>query len=97
MLTGRGLLKTCCNWSGPLEGRTTLHTVTSKVGLHRYLAYLYALGAYSSLKGCWTYVNFRLHVDYIQGDPYAPPSKFRIEMANSAAGFPKTLFSNQIR
>ncbi|CAO1633664.1 unnamed protein product [Jaminaea pallidilutea] len=58
--------------------------------------------AYESVKGAWQFPRFSLHLDHVQSDPYAPPSKFRIRVAESAHGFPRDLHqpqsdSNRIR
>lgn len=33
--------------------------------------------------------GFQLVVDYVQSDPYAAPSRFRVQVPTSASGFPK--------
>ena len=45
-------------------------------------------GAYKRLKGTYRFDGFRLAVDNIQSDPYAPPSKMRIIMDKATAGIP---------
>lgn len=42
-------------------------------------------GAYKRLKGTYQFKKFRLAVDCIQVDPYAPPSKMRIIMDKKTA------------
>ncbi|KAI8980636.1 hypothetical protein BD414DRAFT_492826 [Trametes punicea] len=53
--------------------------------------------AYRDLQGHWEYPTFRLYVDHVQSDPYAPPSKMRVRVPHSVAAFPPVLFSNKIR
>ncbi|KAI0801553.1 hypothetical protein C8Q74DRAFT_1192313 [Fomes fomentarius] len=53
--------------------------------------------AYRDLQGSWQYPKFRLFVDHVQGDAYAPPSKLRLRAPHSVAQFPSSLFSNRIR
>ncbi|KAI0674028.1 hypothetical protein C8Q78DRAFT_1076971 [Trametes maxima] len=53
--------------------------------------------AYRDLTGHWDYPTFRLHVDYVQSDPYAPPSKFRLRVPHTVANVPRALFSTKIR
>ncbi|KAH9884670.1 hypothetical protein C8Q73DRAFT_719279 [Cubamyces lactineus] len=53
--------------------------------------------AYRDLQGSWDYPTFRLFVDHVQSDPYAPPGKMRIRVPHSTACIPQDLFSNKIR
>ncbi|EIW63704.1 uncharacterized protein TRAVEDRAFT_54903 [Trametes versicolor FP-101664 SS1] len=53
--------------------------------------------AYRDLQGAWDYPTFRLYVDHVQSDPYAPPSKLRVRIPHSVARIPQTLWSNKIR
>ena len=34
--------------------------------------------AYRDIKGAWRYGDFVLHVDHVQGDPYAAPTRVRV-------------------
>ena len=55
--------------------------------------------------GAWEYacaitetgVSFRLIVDHVQGDAYAPPSKVRIRVGHAVARFPPSLYENRVR
>lgn len=53
--------------------------------------------AYKDLKGAWSFSNFTLHIDHVQADPYAPPSKFRVVLPHSNHGFPAELYKSSIR
>lgn len=53
--------------------------------------------AYKEIKGCYSFKNYLLYLDNIQGDPFASPSKIRIKIPQKEANFDKTLFSNHIR
>ncbi|KAI0776349.1 hypothetical protein BD413DRAFT_611016 [Trametes elegans] len=53
--------------------------------------------AYRDLHGAWAYPTFRLLVDHVQGDAYAPPSKMRLCVPHAAARIPPELFSNPVR
>ncbi|KAI0352187.1 hypothetical protein OH77DRAFT_1428719 [Trametes cingulata] len=53
--------------------------------------------AYRDLQGTWDYPTFRLVVDHIQSDPYAPPSKLRLRVPHTVARIPEALFSNKAR
>lgn len=44
--------------------------------------------AYKSLKGKYTFPNYVLSVDHVQGDPFAAPSQLSIIMRVSQHGFP---------
>ncbi len=37
-------------------------------------------GTYKQLKGTYQFDRFKLAIDHVQVDPYAPPSKMRIIM-----------------
>ncbi|MFC2947895.1 ABC-ATPase domain-containing protein [Virgibacillus sediminis] len=39
--------------------------------------------AYKSIQGNYSYEDFRLYIDYVQGDPFATPSKLRLEIPAS--------------
>lgn len=43
-------------------------------------------GAYKSVKGAWSFPDFALHVDWVQGDPYAAPSRVRVQLAPEVTG-----------
>ncbi len=45
-------------------------------------------GAYKRAKGAWEGLDFTLHVDYVQGDPYATPSRLRFHLPPDAHGIP---------
>ncbi|MFH7243451.1 MAG: ABC-ATPase domain-containing protein [Spirulina sp.] len=49
-------------------------------------------GAYKSLKGAYPFEGFILHIDHVQGDPFAAPSRVRVEMSQAVAGFPAELW-----
>lgn len=44
--------------------------------------------SYRSVRGRYQFGNFELIVDYVQGDPYAAPSKLRARVPWDVAGFP---------
>lgn len=48
--------------------------------------------AYKDLKGSYQFPGFILHIDHVQGDPFAAPSKVRVEVLNTEAGFPNALY-----
>ena len=53
--------------------------------------------AYKDLRGSYQFPGYILHIDHVQGDPFAAPSKVSVEVIQKMAGFPKTLFSEPHR
>lgn len=49
-------------------------------------------GAYKALKGAYRFEGFTLHIDHVQGDPFAAPSRVRVVMPQAVAGFPMELW-----
>jgi predicted ABC-class ATPase len=49
-------------------------------------------GAYKSLRGEYDCGDFVLHIDHVQGDPFAAPSRVRVVVPQSIAGFPEGLW-----
>lgn len=54
-------------------------------------------GRYKSLSGAWDYDGFRLEVQKVQPDPYAPASRCEVRVPADVAGFPQHLRSNEVR
>jgi len=54
-------------------------------------------GAYKQLRGRWRFPDFTLHVDHVQGDPFAAPSRLRVQVPGEVAGFPRDLFRTRAR
>ncbi|MFC4401890.1 ABC-ATPase domain-containing protein [Gracilibacillus xinjiangensis] len=54
--------------------------------LQKYLNNIDGKGykAYKSIQGSYKFSDFQLHVDYVQGDPFASPSRIRIIVPNNA-------------
>jgi predicted ABC-class ATPase len=53
--------------------------------------------AYKEIQGSFEFPRFALHVDHVQGDPYATPSKLRVRMPMREAGLPPPLFEGAVR
>ena len=53
--------------------------------------------AYKQLQGEYSFPGFRLHIDHVQGDPFADPSRCRILIEKTTAAIPERLYSNQVR
>jgi len=53
--------------------------------------------AYKDLQGSYKMKNHILYIDYVQGDPFASPSKLRVRIDQQQAGFSQEMFKNHIR
>lgn len=53
--------------------------------------------AYRDIKGSYDFNSHRLTIDYVQADPFAPPSQVIVHVPQSLALFPGDLFRNELR
>ncbi len=53
--------------------------------------------AYKDILGTYEFPDFKLIIDYVQGDPFAAPSKFRVHIPPTVAGFPPELYRTRSR
>ena len=53
--------------------------------------------AYKDLKGSYSFGNFVLSIDHVQGDPFASPSRLSILVDGKTAGFPGSLFDTRYK
>jgi len=53
--------------------------------------------AYKDIQGTYAFGDCSLHIDHVQGDPFAAPSKIRVRIPQSVAGIPGDLFGNGVR
>ena len=53
--------------------------------------------AYKDIEGSFDFGTFTLHVDHVQGDPFAVPSRLRAYVPLLRTGFPTFLFEPRIR
>jgi predicted ABC-class ATPase len=53
--------------------------------------------AYKDIRGTYNFDEFTLFADYIQGDPFASPSRFRARVPMDVAGFPPDHWANRSR
>lgn len=53
--------------------------------------------AYRDIRGAWSLGRVTVHVDHVQGDPFAAPSKLRLRVPADVAGFPAELFAGPVR
>lgn len=49
--------------------------------------------AYKDIRGQYKGQNFVLSIDYVQGDPFASPSRIRVTVPNDKAKFPSELYN----
>ena len=73
--------------------------MTNKESLQRHLRQLDNRGykAYKDIKGNYDFSEFTLIIDYVQGDPFASPSKFRVRVPPNIAQIPGELFNSRSR
>ncbi|WP_194192010.1 ABC-ATPase domain-containing protein [Clostridium chrysemydis] len=48
--------------------------------------------AYKSLEGDYKFSNYVLHIDHVQGDPFASPSRIRVSLNSNLNKIPEELF-----
>ncbi|MFP4461793.1 MAG: ABC-ATPase domain-containing protein [Thermotogota bacterium] len=53
--------------------------------------------AYKGISGHYDFNNYTLFIDYVQGDPFASPSRIRIRVPHTINGFPVEYFNNKIK
>jgi len=53
--------------------------------------------AYKGLRGTWAFPDFALHVDHVQGDPFAQPSRVRVILPQEAAALEDDVLSSRSR
>lgn len=54
-------------------------------------------GAYKQIAGSYDFGDFTLHIDYVQGDPFASPSRLRTVFPTQVAQLPEELLHPEIR
>ena len=54
-------------------------------------------GMYKTLGGSYSYGNYILHIDHVQGDPFASPSRLRFEVKKETHGFPEEYYEEKHR
>lgn len=53
--------------------------------------------AYKTLQGTYRFPDYELHIDHVQGDPYAAPSRISVRIPMSVAAIPAGLRSDDTR
>jgi len=73
--------------------------MTNREHLRQLLLQLDGRGykAYKEIKGSYTFTNFSLIIDRVQGDPFASPSQLRVQVPQSIADFPPNLYQTYSR
>lgn len=67
-----------------------LHQELLRIDQHGYKAY-------KEIEGEYRFPDFLLMIDHVQGDPFAAPSRLRIQISQTQAGFPKKLYESRSR
>ena len=53
--------------------------------------------AYRDIQGGYAFSGFKLLIDHVQGDPYAPPSRVRLRVPAETAAFPEEYWQDPAR
>jgi predicted ABC-class ATPase len=53
--------------------------------------------AYKDIQGAYRFSEFTLFIDHVQGDPFAAPSRIRVQIAQTVSEFPAELFRSESR
>lgn len=53
--------------------------------------------AYKDIVGQWSFEAYTLYIDHVQADPFANPSKVRLQVPHTSARFPPEFFASKIR
>ncbi len=73
-----------------LSGADVLRSVLERIDGRGYRAY-------KDIRDRYAFRGFELFIDYVQGDPYAAPSRVRVALAPEEAGFPPDTYDNSSR
>jgi predicted ABC-class ATPase len=73
-----------------IKGKDSLRSILNRIDGRGYKAY-------KDIAGHYKFENFTLYIDYVQGDPFAAPSRIRIRVPHKIAGFAEDLYNNDIR
>jgi len=73
-----------------MQSRTQLENILRRIDGRGYKAY-------KDIEGSYDFGNFILHIDHVQGDPFASPSRIRIVVPQKVAGFSQELYSSKPR
>ncbi len=53
--------------------------------------------AYKEIGGVYEFPEYQLYIDYVQGDPFAAPSRIRVRVPMDSVGFPPDTFASKSR
>jgi len=53
--------------------------------------------AYKEIRGVYEFPEYQLYIDYVQGDPFAAPSRISVQVPMDSAGFPPDTFASKSR
>ena len=53
--------------------------------------------AYKDIQGSYRFSSWVLHIDHVQGDPFASPSRMRIQISQTVSQIPESLFCSPAR
>ena len=53
--------------------------------------------AYKDVEGVFDFREYVLYVDHVQGDPFASPSRIRVQVRQDRAEFPQETFKSKSR
>ncbi len=73
-----------------MTDNNTLRTLLHRIDRQSYKAY-------KDIRGTYEFPNFTLLIDYVQGDPFASPSRLRVIVPQSVAQFPEEVFRSPSR
>ena len=54
-------------------------------------------GMYKTLGGSYSFGNYILYIDHVQGDPFASPSRLHFEVKRDRHGFPEEYYQEKHR
>lgn len=77
--------------------RSVSRDMNTATQLEQQLMHIHRKGypAYKSLAGSWQFPGYILHIDHVQGDPFAAPSKVSVEVPQKTAAFPEHLYDRK--
>ena len=89
-----GASRVCvCERSAPLPASHHQHHLRDL--LHRLDGKGY--GAYKDIRGSYVFDDFTLFVDHVQGDPFAAPSRLRLQVSQAIARYPERAYRTPAR
>jgi hypothetical protein len=65
-----------------IKGKDSLRSILNRIDGRGYKAY-------KDIAGHYKFENFTLYIDYVQGDPFAAPSRIRIRLPHKIAALPR--------